>query len=175
MRAGEALTAKGDLNVEGRCAAAVTIAVKVPRPTGQSPVEPTEGKGPTMKTASTSTAVALALAVSGCQLCFHGDGPTGAPDDDPRAEETPACRARQDCAAGRDCVNARCLLRCNVNGECPGSMVCAARHCAHYIDDVMPSPAARDGGACDAEAACAYAEDCPAGRLCVNARCTANP
>ncbi len=120
-----------------------------------------------MKSYLTPTFSVLLLALSGCQICFHGDGP----DEAPRAEDTPACRERADCAAGRDCVNARCLARCDVNGDCPGSMVCAAGHCVRYVDDVMPSDGGGDAGTCDAPSACVRAEECPAGLLCVNARC----
>jgi hypothetical protein len=129
-----------------------------------------------MKSCLTPTFSLLLLALSGCQICFHGDGPADeAPAADvSRSEDTPACRARADCAAGRDCVNARCLDRCNVNGDCPGSLVCAAGYCVRYVDDVMPSDGG-DAGVCDASAACVHASDCPAGRACINARCVPAP
>ncbi len=50
-------------------------------------------------------------------------------------------------------------------------MVCAAGHCVRYVDDVMPSDGGGDAGTCDAPSACVRAEECPAGLLCVNARC----
>ena len=123
-----------------------------------------------MKARLTPTFSVLLLALSGCQLCFHGEGAAEEPAAYD-ADEAPACRVRADCAAGGDCVNARCLARCAVNGDCPGSLVCAAGHCTRYLDDVMPADGG-DAGMCDAPAACVRAEECPAGLRCVNARCT---